>query len=389
MAETTTHQAAPTGLVALLIIAEGGAAGFQPVPKDFFPPNLKPGYVPENQGPLVFTVGIIAMTLAFLTVAARLGARVFLLGKFGSDDWFIIPGTFFAILLALTNCLGVKYGGLGKHAWDVTFEEVERGLQLELAHILIYVGAMFFIKASILFFIQRLNAHVSTFVDKFIIGCFVYQTMLVMSAIFTFSFQCKPAAAVYTLSLRFTGAKCMDTTSAYYTLSALHLCSDFVLLALPITMVIHLQMPRQKKYIVLFIFSLGGLACISAMIRMIYFIELKWDISWYLAPAALWGQLETSLALISASIPGLKPLLMKYMPQISKTKFSNSFPNLKSIETPTGNEDDSDSKRGALMLNTYHQQQRRQSIHHNDQGQNNSSNSSPQLSTPSSLEMGL
>lgn len=122
---------APTGVAALLGVAQGQAAGLAPFPSGFIPPNFYPNYVPAHRGPTMVLVCSISMALAFLVAVARLVTRKVAAGKLGLDDWMIVPATLFCMGLTTENILAATGGGLGKHAWDMTYSEAVVGVQVK------------------------------------------------------------------------------------------------------------------------------------------------------------------------------------------------------------------------------------------------------------------
>jgi hypothetical protein len=90
---TTTAWTAPTGLAAMIAIAQGQAAGLKAMPAGYISPNLDGGYEPENRGGALVVVAIVSMTVALFLASARLATRWIVAGKLWIDDWMIIPAT--------------------------------------------------------------------------------------------------------------------------------------------------------------------------------------------------------------------------------------------------------------------------------------------------------
>jgi hypothetical protein len=75
----------------LLLIAES----YKDYNPNFIPPGVAdPNYVPPNKGDVIAIVSIVAMSVAFLFVTARIIIRSTWRGmNMGLDDWMIIPAT--------------------------------------------------------------------------------------------------------------------------------------------------------------------------------------------------------------------------------------------------------------------------------------------------------
>lgn len=107
--------------------------------------HAPPGYRFETRGPGVIGGLIVAILLSFLITGTRLLLRGFRKDlRWGLDDWVIIPAVvglsldhflLFSSRLIICVQLGtmswmgcqiamVTHGGVGKHIWDVSYEEL-------------------------------------------------------------------------------------------------------------------------------------------------------------------------------------------------------------------------------------------------------------------------
>jgi hypothetical protein len=194
----------------------------------------------------------------------------------------------FACALTAANITTVKLGGLGKHGWDITYVEAELGIKVSLSLgfasswltivqllipiMLLYVTAIFFVKISIIFFVQRLaGPNYRRGLRYTINGFFVFHIAFLVGCVLGWSFQCTPVSAGFSLSLRLhPDTHCKDYEVFYWVTSGIHAISDIAMLALPVWMVAGLPMSWQKKAAVIFMFGLGGLACVCSLVRMAY-----------------------------------------------------------------------------------------------------------------------
>ena len=66
------------------------------------------------------------MALVIIITGARLGLRFFRRDlKVGYDDWAIGPAMLAAVAYMAMAIAMVRYGGAGKHIYDLTYEEVD------------------------------------------------------------------------------------------------------------------------------------------------------------------------------------------------------------------------------------------------------------------------
>ncbi|KAK6535066.1 hypothetical protein TWF281_006364 [Arthrobotrys megalospora] len=272
-------------LLAKIIERLNGAAVFKSIPTS----ATSKDYVPPDKGNLVFIVAAISMAVALILVGGRLYTRKVYGGKLGLDDWMIIPATVLTLGFTAIQMLAVKTAHMGMHIYDISPYAMIEGVKLTYAHMILYVYSIMFTKLSIILFIRRLS----------------------------FDKMWHPIAAAYDLLTKLEH-QCNGLTM-YYAITSIGVASDLAILVLPVPIVLKLQLPVYKKVAVLFVFSLGGLACVFAILRMIHLFDgvRGIDLTWDIVPVALFGQLEVTLAIIATSLPALKVLWKGWLPKFS------------------------------------------------------------------------
>jgi hypothetical protein len=103
----------------------------------------------------------------------------------------------------------------------------------------------------------------------------------------------------------------------YHANAALNITTDLLVAALPIRQLWKLQIAMRQKIALLLILTLGWFVVIISIIRLYFLILVAKhpeDQTWYSGPAAYWSVLEVNLAIVCASTPCLKPLVVKIMP---------------------------------------------------------------------------
>jgi hypothetical protein len=122
--------------LANLLLLEQLAESYPDYPKNFIPPAyLDPNYVPPSEGFRVTIVCSVSMALALIVVGARLTARRVKVGdRVGADDWAIILATIVVMAFTGINISAVYYAGLGMHAYDCTFQELEYAILVHNFH---------------------------------------------------------------------------------------------------------------------------------------------------------------------------------------------------------------------------------------------------------------
>ncbi|KAF3171009.1 hypothetical protein EYR41_000025 [Orbilia oligospora] len=299
-------------LLGKIIERLNGAAVFKSIPKT----AMSEGYVPPDKGNIVFIVATISMAVALVLVGGRLYTRKIYSGKLGLDDWMIIPAMILTLGFTAVQILAVKNAHMGMHVYDISPYAMVEGTKLTYAHMILYVYSIMFTKLSIILFIRRLSFDKMWHICN---GFFAFHVLFGIASSLALAFQCKPIAAAYDLLTKLEH-QC-NALTMYYAITSIGVASDIALLFLPAPIVFKLQLPLWKKIAVLFLFSLGGLACIFAILRMIHLLDgvRGIDLTWDIVPVALYGQLEVTLAIIATSLPALKVLWKGWLPRLSNS----------------------------------------------------------------------
>ena len=130
--------------------------------------------------------------------------------------------------------------------------------------------------------------------------------------VFVNAFECPKPSDAWSVEILFQGSgSCRDLHPIYYSQAGFNIASDIAILLLPMPVLYNLQMRRNKRIALIAIFSAGSVAVIASGVR-IYALTI-WsaphaDVPYEGAHILIWSQIEINTAIISASIPSLKPL---------------------------------------------------------------------------------
>ncbi|KAJ5113485.1 hypothetical protein N7456_002019 [Penicillium angulare] len=283
----------------------------------------------ETRAPILQGVMWVMAIVPLVFVSMRIYVRVCLRRVFGWDDFIIIVAT--ALLIAYAAvCQVATARGLGKHLLVV--EENPNDL-IEVA-LLCDIGEALAIMACALgktsFAVTLLRIVVKRWM--IVLLWFVIITMNlvnILTALFVF-LQCKDPRHLWNPAIP---SKCWPShvfTNYSLFVGAYSGAQDFVLALLPWTIVWNLQMRKKEKVGVALAMSLGVFAGAASIVKTTYLVALsaKADFTWELAPLLYWAAVEDGLAITAASIPALKPLLMRIFPSSSANENYNmiSYP---------------------------------------------------------------
>ncbi|KAJ6145675.1 hypothetical protein N7470_009570, partial [Penicillium chermesinum] len=248
--------------------------------------------------------------LTFIVLALRLFSRIYVLGKFGIDDYLIVGACLLAWAFIAATLVAVQ-NGLGQHyAYVDKTKMVEYAFAVWLSS-MFYLACLGFVKTSVLCFYIRLGDRVLTRMSYVMIGVIVCQAG---SFVLVAAFQCSPVSMAWTS----TGpGKCVDINVFYLCNAALNILTDLLTYSLPARVILKLQIPQKQKIALIFILCLGLFACISSIIRITYIPAMLTspDATYAISGAMYWSVIETNVGIFAASIPSFKAIASRFLPR--------------------------------------------------------------------------
>lgn len=121
------------------------------------------------------------------------------------------------------------------------------------------------------------------------------------------------------------GATVTDGIRLYYANAGLNVTTDLLVAVLPIKAILSLRISKRQKTALIVILTLGWFVCIVSILRLHALYELAQhnDSTWYGAATAYWSAIEVNLAIVCASTPALKPLVIRIIPAFSSRRRSS------------------------------------------------------------------
>lgn len=173
-----------------------------------------------------------------------------------------------------------------------------------------YIISTFFTQMSILACAHRIVGHASSPWLLWLVRLgFLHWIIWLPTTLSVFLTQCLPIQSNYNLSMRFDpNTKCKSYIPVYVIVATIHVIVDFAILAVPIFLVLKLQLPARKKVTALALSSLGFLAASCSIFRAAFAVlySKTTDITFIASWIAICSHLEISLAIIASSLPRLR-----------------------------------------------------------------------------------
>ncbi|KAF4776916.1 integral membrane protein [Colletotrichum scovillei] len=214
--------------------------------------------------------------------------------------------------------------GVASHFWQVTYADYNPGFLIYgTCTTVTYSLSVVLAKLSLLFLYLRLSPDrsfriiVTSLIGIVIAYSVAYQLLSI--------FGCRPIYASWDAEALKT-AHCVDKETIYMILSIANIIMDVAILLLPLKIVIPLQMARRQKVSVILLFATGTFVCASAIKRTIILPPLlkSADYSWDVAEQFNWSFLEANAGIVCASVPGLKPFFVRYLPSFISLRITGS-----------------------------------------------------------------
>ncbi|KAL7620339.1 hypothetical protein AAE478_009333 [Parahypoxylon ruwenzoriense] len=252
---------------------------------------------------------IIPLVFASLVVLGRLYSRLILRNQWW-DDGFILVAWLFAIAVVTIVGVETEYG-LGHKFSNIPLRLRPVGIRLSYATISTYQLCLVLTKISILFFYLRILKlpYQRVLIFATMACVVVYGTVFFL---LTF-FLCNPVEGGYEFDIRV--GHCL----AYYPIltasAALHTATDLWLIGLVLPHILKMHLPTRQKLALAFVLTLGIFVACASLTRMAVaweFLNPKYA-QWDSFSFAIWTTLESSLGLVCASVPMLKPLARQLM----------------------------------------------------------------------------
>ena len=164
------------------------------------------------------------------------------------------------------------------------------------------------------------NRNFRRFTQGMIIFCIAFLVAVQIPELF----QCNPVQkTIYGAAIK---GKCFNQTVFHLTNNAIGIALDLIILFMPIGIIKGLQITRRQRILLIIAFCPGIASIAASCKRISIFIILLMasggggnrnspDVTWGRVDAYNWSCVEYCMALICASLPHVKPLVTKLIPE--------------------------------------------------------------------------
>ncbi|KAI6911085.1 hypothetical protein KC334_g3005 [Hortaea werneckii] len=286
-------------------------------------PPLPGGYCHANNHAEILGVTGSFFSAALIIVSLRFYVRSRILQYVGADDFLMLVAMFMAA--ATFACfVGETRNGLGRHFSCLSDKERSVLAHWQFFHNLSVMFGVVFVKISIAVFLMRLAPKPEW--KRYLWGAIgtkelkangleieVFLVCFMVACAGTLIFSCTPVSASWNHSLqRLPSTRCFSAktfSSIGLFNSIINILTDFIFAILPIPIVVKLKVNLRTKCTLVFVLSLGFVACAAGIAKaqtQTTFMDSP-DPYWH-DGFMVWNMVELCLGVLAASLPALKPL---------------------------------------------------------------------------------
>ncbi|KAG0639415.1 hypothetical protein HOY80DRAFT_1136791 [Tuber brumale] len=229
-------------------------------------------------------------------------------------------------------CYADLNAGIGRPLWAISDEEFELWFKCTLASSFLYPVMMSTVRISVLLFYRRLIGPTYKIFQYSIKALILLTIPYVVTYELLLGLMCRPPSSFWKPFKR--NADCGDVYyfKLHITLYSVSLAFDVLILLLPMKIIWGLKMSLRQRILVCTLIGFGASACFGIAYRLaLWILEMKRypyiDPRWSSNPLSqvippqfdrygwtYWvpSLLESNMAIIGASLPALKPLLIYF-----------------------------------------------------------------------------
>ncbi|KAI0199675.1 hypothetical protein F4808DRAFT_451294 [Astrocystis sublimbata] len=271
---------------------------------------------PPLQAAALF-ITIFFPALALIAVSLRFYARYFM-RQIAIDDWFLLAALLLSLAMVAPFYFYIKLNYFGWRAVDVPEFDPSPGRWWFYLAQIFYNPVLALVKTSVLIFLLRLGGHRRA-VRYFIYGLLTFNGLQAIAVFLVAIFQCIPIEANWDLAAAAT-AKCIDL-SFHVIVSAITLITDLLVLIIPFWIFLGLKLPFAARVAVIGVFATGLTVTIIGAVRLaniykLFYVPPDPNADPYYDIGITLNAVEINLAVITGSVPALRPLFRHWFPTL-------------------------------------------------------------------------
>ncbi|KAI1321110.1 hypothetical protein F5Y16DRAFT_413844 [Xylariaceae sp. FL0255] len=297
--------------------------------------------------PLILIPAYTFLVLCPIVTATRIWSRKRSGAKLGVDDYTILSSLTFASVTDIILIIGCHYG-YGMHAASLTAAERYRASRSTFyISQITYKTSINLTKASILLLYLRIFSSVH-WMRYTCISLLVCIGAYCVAADLATIFQCEPIVAAFDKTIADGEKRCINNGIFWLANAGFSIITDVIILLIPMPLVYALQVPRMQKTALVLVFALGTFVVTTSILRTTTLeVQATSADPLYDVSSTMWTLIEMSVAIISACLPQIRPVIMALFPRLMPTYY-NSRGEKSTSRSSNNRSDDSKRRQSAL-----------------------------------------
>lgn len=154
-------------------------------------------------------------------------------------------------------------------------------------------------------------------------GILICVVIYCVSSMIATIFQCSPVVKAFNKALPGT---CIDLAKFWFANAGFSIATDIIILLLPMPLVYQLEVPRAQKIALMAVFAVGIFVVVTSCLRVatLDVFATSPDNTYDIANV-MWTIIEPNVAVICASLPILRPLVVKLFPALKSKNSANRY----------------------------------------------------------------
>ncbi|KAF4989506.1 hypothetical protein FDECE_14699 [Fusarium decemcellulare] len=260
---------------------------------------------------------------AFCVWTLRIYGR-FLTKQYGWDDLFITLAMALSVAETVCSYYSMRLNFIGIHRYEIPPQaDFVLGQRWGFVIQVLYVPILALVKTSVLLFLLRLGGQKQR-VRLAIISLLTFNICQMVAMFVGCILQCTPIRYFW-LSMLPGDAKpqgsCVNQSVFYIASAALTIFTDILVLMLPFWIFLGLSLPFKVRAAIIGVFALGAVVTAMSILRLAWLVEINYyqdvadpNVDFSYDIRFTYSAVETNLAIMTASVPALRPLFLKWFP---------------------------------------------------------------------------
>lgn len=267
----------------------------------------------------MYALATVLSILAIVAVVLRFYARRIKEVRPSWDDCLIVLALVSTIGTAVCMFVGAAIGSLGRHTQIMPDGMPVFDGRSEVLFEIIYISQLTqtvtfgLTKLAVILFYQRIFITRTFSITSWVlIGLTITWTI---AFFFANLLQCLPISENWK-NLSPAPGTCIDALMMYQAQAWSDIFTDLLILSIPLPWIWKLQMAPMRKFFVVLMFQLGALVVCAGIAKLVVFHRIIYntasggdpDVSYLLTPTVYWPMVESSLGIVGACLPLLRPI---------------------------------------------------------------------------------